>query len=243
MRHNLGLYPYKLQTNQMMSEGDKRKRVEFGNLILSDSVNLENILWTDESYFTLTGHVFRHSSIIWGTERPRTAFSIDMHCPKVCVWFGFSAHCKLTPFFFPGTVTGENYAEMLQTHVFPQLRTKNELNSVVFQQDGAPPHYARVVRALISSVFPDERVISRGYPQNWPAHSPDLSPLDFYFWGTIKSRVYFNFTPTTLDELRERISSVIDQVDQEELRRAVLHLPYRLEFVLENDGEAIEHLL
>ena len=32
--------------------------------------------------------------------------------------------------------------------------------------------------------------IRRGEPVTWPAHSPDLSPLDFFFWGHIKSLMY-----------------------------------------------------
>ena len=61
------------------------------------------------------------------------------HAPKVCVWFGYTAQFRLTPFFFPGTVTGENYSNMLRDHVIPQIRRRRRINSTVFQQDGAPP--------------------------------------------------------------------------------------------------------
>jgi hypothetical protein len=32
-----------------------------------------------------------------------------------------------------------------------------------------------------------ERIIGSGI---WPAHSPDLNPCDFFFWGCLKAKVY-----------------------------------------------------
>ena len=243
LRNRLHMYPYKLQTNQQLSGADKDARIEFANLMSSGAIDLDKVLWTDESYFSLTGHVYKSNCTIWGTEKPRPSISIDVHAPKICVWFGFSACYRLTPFFFPATVTGQNYADMLDNHVFPEMRRKRKMSSTIWQQDGAPPHFSLIARASISAAFPNDRIISRGYPQKWPAHSPDLSPLDYYLWATVKSRVYFNFTPRNLQELQERISQVIADIDQEELRRAVHHLPLRLECVLENGGDTFEHMI
>ena len=125
----------------------------------------------------------------------------------------------------------------------PHIRRQRRLTSTVFQQDGAPPHFSLLVRNFISSVFPNNRVISRGFPQNWPAHSPDITPLDYYFWPTLKSRVYFNFRSTNLHELRQRIENVIGDFDQEELRRSVLNLTARLQHLLDSDGGPIEQCL
>ena len=209
LRGKCELYPYKLQRTQQLSNRDKQQRMDFANFILSDPVLLESILWTDESYFSLSGSVCKHNCVIWASEKPKETLAHDMHAPKVCVWFGFSAQYSLTPFFFESTITGENYKDMLEKHVVPQIRRQRRLTSTVFQQDGAPPHFSLVARNFISSIFPDKRVISRGFPQNWPAHSPDITPLDFYFWPTLKSRVYFNFHPANLQELRQRIENVI----------------------------------
>ena len=58
-----------------------------------------------------------------------------------------------------------------------------------YQQDGAPPHFARCVRNLLTEKF-HHQWIGRGGPIEWPARSPDLTPLDFYLWGHVKSIVY-----------------------------------------------------
>ena len=50
------------------------------------------------------------------------------------------------------------------------------------------------------------------------AYLPDLSPMDFYWWSTLKSLVYFNFVPQNLAELQNKITEAIKDIDQDELR-------------------------
>ncbi|CAH0395505.1 unnamed protein product [Bemisia tabaci] len=72
----------------------------------------------------------------------------------------------------------------------------------IFQQDGAPPHYALAVRAYLHNEFPGRWIGRRG-PIEWPPRSPDLSPLDFFLWGHLISVIY-QTTPANLAELRQR---------------------------------------
>ncbi|GFX86254.1 uncharacterized protein TNCV_2561361 [Trichonephila clavipes] len=46
--------------------------------------------------------------------------------------------------------------------------------------------------------------IGRGGPVRWPARSPDLSCLDFYFWGHMKSLVY----DTPVDNAEELVARI-----------------------------------
>ncbi len=55
-------------------------------------------------------------------------------------------------------------------------------NRLILQQDGAPPHYAAVVRQYLDQMFSGQSIRRRGAIE-WPPGSPDLSPLDFFFWG------------------------------------------------------------
>jgi hypothetical protein len=48
---------------------------------------------------------------------------------------------------------------------------------MVFQHDGAPAHYSRLVTHLNLTFL--ERWIGRGGHVPWPPRSPDLTPLDF----------------------------------------------------------------
>ena len=68
---------------------------------------------------------------IWGSQKPRKTIYSDMHVPKLCVCFGYSARHRLQPFIFPATINEENYTEMLSAHVMPQLRRKRILSRIV----------------------------------------------------------------------------------------------------------------
>ncbi|KAJ8888773.1 hypothetical protein PR048_008265, partial [Dryococelus australis] len=49
-------------------------------------------------------------------------------------------------------------------------------------------------------------------PVPWPARSPDLSPLDVFFWGILKSRVYSGRRSDTRDQLLQTITDAINQL-------------------------------
>ncbi|GFY06049.1 uncharacterized protein TNCV_3863531 [Trichonephila clavipes] len=66
-----------------------------------------------------------------------------------------------------------------------------------FQHDGAPAHFSVDVRSALVTAYIG-LWIGRGGPVNWPAHSPDLSYLEFFFWGRMKSLVYTS--PVDSDE-------------------------------------------
>jgi len=88
-----------------------------------------------------------------------------------------------------------------------------------FQHDGAP-HFSRGVRNFLNYLFPG-RWIGRGGPHNWPARSPDLSPLDYCVWGWMKELVY-SVKVGTRDALLGRILDAADRIrnSQRKLQRA-----------------------
>ncbi|GBO22886.1 hypothetical protein AVEN_236646-1 [Araneus ventricosus] len=47
------------------------------------------------------------------------------------------------------TVTSNIYLDMLQLYAVPQFP-----EGVIFQQDGAPPHYGNIVREFLDTTFP-----------------------------------------------------------------------------------------
>ena len=54
-----------------------------------------------------------------------------------------------------------------------------------FQQDGAPPHYHNRVTEYLKETLPGRWIDRRGAAE-YPPRSPDLTPLEFYLWGTLK---------------------------------------------------------
>ena len=72
------------------------------------------------------------------------------------------------PYFFDENVTGKSYLEMLETFLWAQIKQWR----LYFQQDGAAPHYALIVRDWLDKKLKG-RWIGRGGPIEWPARSPD----------------------------------------------------------------------
>lgn len=58
--------------------------------------------------------------------------------------------------------------------------------------------------ALLRERF-GEQLISRFGPVNWPARSCDITPLDFFLWGCVKSKVYID-KPATIEALEANIT-------------------------------------
>ena len=110
-----------------------------------------------------------------------------------------------------------------------------------YQHDGAPPHSARCTRHILNRKYPN-KWIGRGGPRSWPARSPDLTPLDFFLWGTIKEYVYR--TPiNNVQELRDRIDEAFATITPEMLQRSRENLIRRAQLCIEMNGGHFEHLL
>ena len=92
------------------------------------------------------------------------------------------------------TVNNARYRDMITQFFLPKLDDIGVAN-MWFQQDGATCHIANETIQLLHETFPG-RVLSRFDDQNWPPRLCDLTPLDFFLWGYLKSKVYVN-NPTT----------------------------------------------
>ena len=93
------------------------------------------------------------------------------------------------PYFLEGNVDRHTHLELLRDHL-PGLLENVDLATrqrMWLQQDGAPPHFALIVREFLN--LNNERWIGRGGPFEWPPCTPDLTPPDFYLWDYVKNVV------------------------------------------------------
>jgi hypothetical protein len=77
----------------------------------------------------------------------------------------------------------------------------------------------------------------------WPPRSPELTPMDFIFWGVVKNKVGER-NPHTVDELKEYFSEAFFEIDTDaDLCRAVCHsVLERVEECCIVEGGHFEHL-
>ena len=143
---------------------------------------------------------------------------------------------------FDDVLTGRMYGDFLRERL-PALLEDVPLEDrarMWFQQDGAPSHRTRANLAHLNFTFP-ARWIGLGGPVRWPARSPDLTPLDFFLWGTLKGLV-FVVPPTTPEDMRQRIVDACARITVEELRNVQRSFIRRLERCVEQQGRHFERL-
>ena len=110
-----------------------------------------------------------------------------------------------------------------------------------FQQDSAKAHTAVNVRSWLTEKF-HERVISHMMDRIWPPCSPDLSPLDYWFWGACLQELRRS-PPRSIDELKATVEAYAASLTPEEISKAVLDILPRAEACILAEGGAFEYRL
>lgn len=243
------LHPYHVQRVQDLLPRDYAPRLEFcRTMVAKNSENpsfLDQVLWTDESTFKKDGYLNLHNLHEWRVENPhlmredRSQFQF-----KINMWTGILNGKVVGPFELPATLNGDNYLDFLQNHL-PDLLEDVPLNiyrALWFQQDGCPAHYARQVREYLDTEYPG-RWIGRLGPVSWPARSPDLNPIDFFYWGCIKEKVYFK-PIENVAELRQRITEAAEEINAASYARLIKRsFLKRCRACIDAGGKHFEHLI
>ena len=116
------------------------------------------------------------------------------------------------------------------------------MNTVIFQQDGAPPHSSNAFLLCIKEHFPNGRLISPRTDNLWPPYLSDISPPDFFLWGYLKGKVYTN-KPRTIQKLKEGIIREVRDIPQEMIFNIIDNFKIRVAAVRKQCGAWIEYLL
>lgn len=198
-----------MQILQELSGDGKARRLAFCQdelaRIAADPGHLQFLVFSDEAIFHLDGRVNKHNSRYWSKENPHWHQEETAHTKKITVWCGIWREGIVGPFFFENSVNGESYLQMLREEFLPELEQLHmQKENCIFQQDGAPPHYASTVRAWLDGTFPSRWMGRASSTMPWPPRSPDLTICDFFVWGFIKSKVYIGRIASTSD-LKARI--------------------------------------
>ncbi|GFV99955.1 uncharacterized protein TNCV_3567461 [Trichonephila clavipes] len=195
---------------------------------------LKRILFSDETHFWLNGYVNKQNCSIWIEANPQVYVETLLHPEKLTVWCALWAGGIIGPYFFQNdeghnvTVNGDRYRAMITNFFIPELNN-HDVQELWFQQDGATCHTARATIDLLKDTFGD-RLISRFGPVNWPPRSCDLTPLDYFLWGYVKSLVYAD-KPQTLDHLEDNIRRVIADIRPQMLEKVIENWMSRLDYI------------
>ncbi|GFX52699.1 putative DD41D transposase [Trichonephila clavipes] len=180
----------------------------------------KRILFSDEAHFWLNGYVNKQNCRIWSEANPQVYVETPLHPEKLTVWCALWAGGILlqNDEGHNVTVNGDRYRTMITNFFIPELNN-HDVQELWFQQDGATCHTARATIDLLKDTFGD-RLISRFGPVNWPRRSCDLTPLDYFLWGYVKSWVYAD-KPQTLDHLEDNIRRVTADIRPQMLEKVI----------------------
>lgn len=239
-------HPYHFTLVQALEENDHEARVVFCRWLLNEDIVqyhfFKKILWTDEARFTREGVFNSHNMHLWATENPKAMReSSFQHRFSINVWAGVIGDVFLGPHIIEGNLTGPKYLDFLQ-HNLPQLLddlTQEQRDNLIFQHDGAPPHFDTDVREWLTENYPTW--IGRGGSVAWPPRSPDLNPLDFFVWGYMKSEVYMTVIQSE-EDLRDRIFNAANKVREALSHKVTVRaMRKRARACVRENGKQFEH--
>lgn len=137
LRNKLFWKRYRLQLLQKLNHRDYEQRNEFCNErndLLGGNTFFNNLVISDEATFHLSGKVNKLNFRIWASKAPHV-FSSKLNI--FCAVSKSKVYGQIL--FAETTVTGILYLDMLYQWLFSQL--EEDLENLVFQQDGASPHW------------------------------------------------------------------------------------------------------
>ena len=112
------------------------------------------------------------------------------------------------PFILHNTVNAERYLTMLREDIWLIISTWENIEDLIFMQDGAPPRFAIAVHEWPNAHF----------PERWMGH--DITSCNFFLLRWLKEQVYTT-KPTTLEEHEGRIRDVMSSIPQEFLVKSI----------------------
>jgi len=103
-------------------------------------------------------------------------------------------------------------------------------NKWVFQQDGAKPHTSNIAQKYCNNNL--HKFINKN---QWPPNSPDLNPLDYFYWNAVVRNISIN-KYAKYDEFKAEISKACEKVDQNHIKKSVQSFTNRVRKVEEAQG-------
>ncbi|KAL0148612.1 hypothetical protein M9458_056052 [Cirrhinus mrigala] len=185
----------------------------------------------DESRFTLSTCDRRDR--VWRRRGERSAAcNILQHdrfgSGSVMVWGGISLEGRTALHVLArGSLTAIRYRdEILRPLVRPYAGAVGP--GFLLMQDNARPHVVGVCQQFLQ----DEGIDA----MDWPAHSPDLNPIE-HIWDIMSRSIHQrHVAPQTVQELADALVQVLEEIPQETILHLIRSMPRRCREVIQARG-------
>jgi hypothetical protein len=128
-----------------------------------------------------------------------------------------------------GRMDADQYVSILEDHMLPSLEESGiSGEEVIFQQDNDPKHTSKKAKKWMK----DNNITLL----DWPAQSPDLSPIE-HQWVHLKRQLdQYSTAPKGVWEIWERVVEEWDKIPAEVCQNLIESMPRRLEAVIKARG-------
>ena len=231
--HKCKLKLYHAKKKPYVNTIQKRRRLLWAKAHLKwTEAKWKTVLWSDESKFEI---VFgNHGRRVLRTKDERdhpACYQRSVQKPaSLMVWGCISAYGMGSLHIWKGTINAERYIEVLEQHMLPSRQRLFQGRPCIFQQDNAKPHTASITTAWLRR--------RRVRVLNWPACSPDLSPIE-NIWRIMKRKIRQR-RPRTVEQLESYIRQEWDNIPLPKLQQLVSSVPRRLRTVVKRRGDATQ---
>lgn len=173
------------------------------------------IVFSDESRFELSPDDQRRR--VWRRpgQRWETHLTVYRHTARqvgVMVWGAISFHSRTPLVVISGTLTAQRYVDLILRPVLLPFMSSHP--GLIFQQDNARPHTARVSTACLSACC----------TLPWPARSPDLSPIE-HVWDMMGRSLH---PASDVQDLTRQLDRIWHDIPQEDIRQLYNSMPSRI---------------
>lgn len=226
----IGLRSYRPVVRIPLTSQHKRRREDWCRERAHWTIEAwRNVLWTDESRFTLDFHDGRVRVHRLPNERfaPCCIAEHDRYGGgSVMVWAGIWHGGRTALITISGTLNAQKYRDDIVVPIVIPLAAERNLT---FQDDNAKPHRGHSVTSVVRE--------SRIPILPWPSRSPDLSPIE-HVWDQLgrKLRTSYPHPPTSLSSLTERLVEQWNLLDQADLDKLCDSMPNRIKTCLAMRG-------
>lgn len=238
---------FKRPTIPYLTDTHQKKRLAFARKYEKLSAqDWENFVFSDECLKYLFHKPNKQNDTVWGSQEDNVPpVSSVKNSAKVMVWGAMGAYGLTKLHIIPKgkSITSEYYVDNILTkELKPALSRRGYLGrvtqtqlamypgSVVFVQDGAPPH-----TSARSQTWLQENVPNFIPKEEWPGNSPDLNPIE-NLWSIMDNEIYKDPIPKTMTSFRRRLHLAWARVSHETLQSLIHSMPDRLKNVIKNKG-------
>lgn len=224
----------------LLTEKHIQNRLKFSVWYRRDHADgLKSMKWmfSDEKIFTINGGLNKQNDRVYALSREEANLNGGLHQilkfpMSVMIWCGLTENGATRGYAIEKGQTVDT--DYYRRRILPFAKREGFRlfgnRDWVYQQDGATCHTSVLSQNWCATNF--KHFLPK---EHWPAQSPDLNPLDYFFWNAVVT----NMIPKQFNNLAEFTTEIlrsIDTVPIEAIRNAIRAFPTRVRKVEDNLG-------